>query len=68
MEIFLNPTVVLDVRYPDAKHVNALKPSYSAKKSGMEDFLQFVDINSQPNGRSADSLDPQHTFCLSLLP
>ena len=28
----------------------------------MEDFLQFVDINSQPNGRSADSTGPTVYF------
>ena len=58
----LNPSVVVDVRYPHAKHGNALKPSHSAKKSTMEDFLQFVDINSQPNGRSADSSGPTAYF------
>ena len=28
----------------------------------MEDFLQFVDMNSQPNGRSADSTGPTVFF------
>ena len=38
------------------------KTSHSAKMSVMQDFLQFVDINSQPNGRSADSTGPTHYF------
>ena len=28
----------------------------------MEDFLNFVDVNSQPNGRSADSRGPTYYF------
>ena len=27
-----------------------------------DDFLQFMDINSQPNGRSADTSGPTHYF------
>ena len=36
------------------------KESNSAKSSVMADFLKFVDANSQPNGRSADSHGPTH--------
>lgn len=28
----------------------------------MEDFLRFVDMNSQPNGRSADLSGPTYYF------
>ena len=53
---------VVRVRYPHERHENAGKTSHSAKTSVMQDFLQFVDINSQPNGRSADSTGPTHYF------
>ena len=33
----------------------------SAKRCSMNDF-QFVDVNSQPNGRSADSTGPTFYF------
>ena len=46
---------VVPVRFPHELHGNAGKTSHSAKTSVMNDFLLFVDINSQPNGRSADS-------------
>ena len=58
----LDPSATVDVRYPHGKHGNALKPSHSAKMSTMEDFLQFIDMNSQPNGRSADSTGPTVYF------
>ena len=50
------------VRYPHERHGNAGKTSHSAKTAVMQDFLQFVDINSQPNGRSADSSGPTYYF------
>ena len=52
----------IDVRYPHGKHGNALKPSNFAKGKVMEKFLEFVDNNTQPNGRSADSSGPTHYF------
>jgi len=58
----LEPSCNVDVKYPHAKHGNALRPSNSAKKKTMEEFLLFVDINSQPNGRSADSTGPTFYF------
>lgn len=58
----LDPSVIVDLRYPHEKHGNAFNPSHSAKTSTMEDFLQFVDMNSQPNGRSADSTGPTVYF------
>ena len=48
------------VQYPHARHGNAGRTSNSSKTSVMEDFLAFVDTNSQPNGRKADST--RHTF------
>ena len=57
-------TMKVVVRYPHEQHKNAGRPSTSAKrKSVMDDFLLFVDNNSQPNGRSADSHGPTLYFC-----
>ena len=50
------------VRYPHARHGNAGRKSNSSKSAVMEDFLSFVDENSQPNGRSADSSGPTFYF------
>ena len=58
----LNDDDKVTVRYPHERHGNAGKPSHAAKTSVMEDFLQFVDCNSQPNGRSADSSGPTSYF------
>ena len=48
-------TDVVDVRYPHESHGLARKPSNYSKKSVQDDFLQFVDLNSQPNGRNSSS-------------
>ena len=48
------------VRYPHRHHGLAGKLSNSLKPSAKADFLQFVDANSQPNGRSADSASATH--------
>ena len=53
---------VISVRYPYTSHGNAGKRSNSAKVTVLNDFLAFVDANSQPNGRSADSSGPTHYF------
>ena len=58
----LSGSTTVSVRFPHAKHGNAGKASNSAKKTVMDDFLTFVDINSQPNGRSDDSSDPTRYF------
>ena len=50
------------VRYPHAEHGLARKPSNSAKRSVREDFLKFVDENSQPNGRNTGSAGAQYYF------
>lgn len=51
----LEPSHIVDVRYPHDRHGNAGKTSHSAKTSVMEEFLKFVDLNV---GRSADSTGP----------
>ena len=56
--VSLQPSHTVMVRYPHARHGNAGRKSNSCKSSVMQDFLSFVDINSQPNGRSADSSGP----------
>ena len=43
------------VRYPYQRHGLAGKPSNSSKKDAKAAFLEFVDCNSQPNGRKAES-------------
>ena len=58
----LEKTVLVKVRYPHERHGNAGKMSNSAKTSVRNDFLAFIDNNSQPNGRSADSHGPAHYF------
>ena len=57
----LPESTVVSVRLPHVAqcHGNAGKPSNSAKKAVLEDFLAFVDANSEPNGRSDD---PTHYF------
>lgn len=58
----ISASTIVDVRYPYGIHGNAGKVSNSAKTSVLDDFLTFVDVNSQPNGRSADSTGPTHYF------
>lgn len=58
----LQPSDEVTVRYPHARHGNAGRKSNSSKVSVMEDFLSFIDANSQSNGRSADSSGPTHYF------
>ena len=53
---------VISVRYPYTRHGNAGKPSNSAKTTVLNNFLAFVDANSQPNGCSADLSGPTHYF------
>ena len=60
----LDPETVVQFRFPHERHGNAGKPSNSAKTTVREEFLQFVDNCSQPNGRSADSTGPTFYFSL----
>ena len=52
----------VSVRYPHTRHGNTGRQSNSSKASVMDDFLAFVDANSQPNGRSAESSGPTYYF------
>ena len=51
----LADTDVVNVSYPHEDHGLARKPSNSAKVTVHEQFLEFIDNNSQPNGRQASS-------------
>ena len=53
---------IMEVRMPHERHGNAGKISNSAKASVHCEFIEFVDMNSQPNGRSADSTGPTSYF------
>ena len=52
----------VQVRMPHKRHENAGKVSNSAKSAVHQDFIEFVDMNTQPNGRSADSSGPTAYF------
>ena len=56
------PSSTIQVRVPHERHGNAGRVSNSAKTSVHQDFMEFVDVNSQPNGRSADSSGPTSYF------
>ena len=58
----LPPSTLVDVQFPHEKHGNSGKVANSAKTSIMEEFLEFVDNNSQPNGQSADCTGPTFYF------
>ena len=42
------------VRYPHHWHGLTGKPSNSSKQEAKASFLEFIDLNSQPNGRQAE--------------
>ena len=42
---------IVEVQYPHHRHGLAGKPSNHSKQEVMSQFLEFVDANSQPNGR-----------------
>ena len=56
------PEEVLSVQYPHERRGLAGRVSNSAKSDTLQDFLTFVDANSQPNGRSVGSYCPTHYF------
>ena len=58
----VDPASTVEVRYPHSRHGNEGKTSHTAKTEVMEHFLKFVNMNSQPNGRSADSSGPTFFF------
>jgi hypothetical protein len=58
----LDDADVVDVQYPHERHGLAGKVSNHAKLSVMKEFLNFVDLNCQPNGRQANSYSAQFFF------
>ena len=50
------------IQYPHERHGIVGSISHAAKVDAKQDFLNFVDINSQPNGRSAESSSATHYF------
>ena len=50
---------VVEVQYPHERHGLGGKVSNHAKTEVMADFLEFIDLNSQPNGRQASSYSAQ---------
>jgi len=48
------------VHYPHERHGHAGKASHATKVDAKMDFIQFAELNSQPNGRSADSTSATH--------
>ena len=57
-----NDNDVVQVKIPYERHGQAKLTSNHAKQAMMADFVQFVDLNSQPNGRQADSYSAQFFF------
>lgn len=57
-----SPSAIVQVRFPHERHGNAGRVSNSAKSDTRKEFLEFVDCNTQPNGRSADSSGPTAYF------
>ena len=55
----LPESTVVSVRLPCITHGNAGKSLNSAKKAVLEDFLAFMNANSEPNGCSDN---PTHYF------
>ena len=58
----LLPTSRVEVRYPHERHGNVGRVSNYAKDDTREQFLESDDLNTQPNGRSADSTGPTMYF------
>ena len=46
---------VVEVQYPHDRHGLTGRPSNHAKQDVMREFLEFIDNNSQPNGRQEGS-------------
>ncbi len=52
----------VEVQYPYERHGLAGGTSNHAKLDVQREFLEFVDLNSQPNGRQASSYSAQFFF------
>ena len=61
----LDDEALVEVRYPHEQHGLAGCPSNHSKTEVRNDFLEFVDHNSQPNGRDAGSHNARISFCPS---
>lgn len=53
---------LVEVQYPHERHALAGRVSNHAKEEVMRQFLDFVDLNSQPNGRESTSYSAQYFF------
>ena len=53
---------VVEAQYPHERHGLAGKASNHSKQQVMAQFLEFVDSNSQPNGRQVGSYSAQFFF------
>ena len=53
---------VVRVRYPHERHGLAGRTSNNAKVQVHDDFIRYVDCNSQANGRKSDSYGATHYF------
>ena len=58
----LDQDEIVEVQYPHDRHGLAGKVSNHSKQEVMMKFLEFVDANSQPNGRQAGSYSAQFFF------
>lgn len=52
----------VEVQFPHERHGLAGRVSNHSKQDVLADFLEFVDANSQPNGRQAGSYSAQFFF------
>lgn len=52
----------VNVRFPHGRHGLSGKVSNSAKSKAKAEFLDFIDQNSQPNGRRLNSKNSTHYF------
>ena len=50
------------LKFPYKRHGLAGRPSNHSKLDVMADFLEFVDLNTQPNGRHTGSYNAQFFF------
>ena len=55
----------VEVQFPYERHGLAGRVSNHHEEGIMADFLQFVDANSQPNGRQQGATVPNSSFILS---
>lgn len=58
----LAPDDEVSVRFPHGRHGLSGKTSNNAKFVAKTEFLEFIDQNSQPNGRRLDSKNPTFYF------